>query len=128
MRWALAAAAVLCAACTVPVPGVGEGEREVRLARLASDHRALVDELENLQARLLVNRERVSFWTEMRGKHESVSAIACASQETHAVAIAEHLEQQQQQQQAAKRSGPQLRQARVAALRPSASAIPARTR
>jgi hypothetical protein len=75
------------AACTVAPPA----DREVRLARLAAEQRQLMDKLEDLQARLLVNRQRVRFWQEMQERHESVSAIACSSQETHAVAMAERL-------------------------------------
>lgn len=79
--------AVAAAACTVAPPA----DREVRLARLAAEQRQLMSQLEDLQARLLVGRERVRFWQEMHERHQSVSAISCTSQETHAVAMAERL-------------------------------------
>ena len=66
-------------------------DRDVRLGRLTAEHRALMNDLDDLQARLIVTGERVRFWEEMRTRHESVSAIACTSQEAHAVAMAEHL-------------------------------------
>lgn len=66
-------------------------DREVRLGRLAAEHRALMNDLEVVQARLLVAGERVRFWEEMRARHQSVSAIACTAQEAHAVAMAENL-------------------------------------
>lgn len=50
-----------------------------------------MNDLDVLQARLLVAGQRVRFWDEMRTRHQSVSAIACTSQEAHAVALAEHL-------------------------------------
>jgi hypothetical protein len=55
---------------------------------------------------------RVRFWEDMRNRHESVSAIACTSQDAHAVAMAEYL----QREQALGLMGPK-RQARVASVR-----------
>jgi hypothetical protein len=99
-----------CAAC-VGRPGA---DREVRLQRLESDHKALVAQLEDLQARLLVDADRVRFWEDMRDRHESVSAIACTSQDAHAIAMAEYLEHEQTLQHGV--AGPK-RQARVASVR-----------
>lgn len=108
--WVLAVV-VACAACAGPPP-----DRETRLERLAREERALVGQLEDLQARLLVGSARVRFWEEMRERHQSVSAIACTSQDAHAAAMAHYFEQEQQKVARA----PRLRQARVAALRPGA--------
>lgn len=113
--WVLAAA-VACAGCSARVAS----DRAVRIERLASEHRALMERLDDLQARLLVDRQRVQFWEEMRDRHASVSALACTSQEAHAMAMAERLLPEEPQQPVAR-----LRQARVAAVR---TAAPAATR
>ena len=88
MKGMVLTALLVCAACAAPPPK----DREVRLERLEADHRALIAQLDDLQARLLVDAERVRFWEDMRGRHESVSAIACTSQEAHAIAMAQYLE------------------------------------
>ena len=79
--------AIAATACTAAPPA----DREVRLARLAAEHRLLMEKLDDLQARLIVDGQRVRFWEEMQHRHESISAIACSSQETHAIAMAERL-------------------------------------
>lgn len=104
------AAMLACVACA----GKPAGEREVRLQRLEADHRALVAQLDDLQARLLVNGERVRFWEGMRDRHQSVSAIACTSQEAHATAMAEYLEREQP---ASRHPSTPRREARVASVR-----------
>jgi hypothetical protein len=101
---------LICAACSAPPTN----DREVRRQRLEADHRALVAQLDDLQARLLVDAERVRFWEQMRDRHESVSAIACTSQEAHAIAMTEYREQEQTA--AGRPSTPRL-QARVASVR-----------
>jgi hypothetical protein len=63
-------------------------DREVRLERLAAERRSLEATFDVLEDRLLVNQARVRFWQEMRGRHEGVSAIACASLDQHADAMA----------------------------------------
>lgn len=91
-------AAVLALACA-------PRDREIRLQRLAAERRALVATLDHLEDRLVVDQARVRFWREMRERHESVSAIACAVQDEHA------------QEMAARRLPPEhspLHQARVA--------------
>lgn len=111
----LAATGVAASASTSASPG----DRDVRLGRLQAEHRALMNDLDDLQARLIVTGERVRFWEEMRTRHESVSAIACTSQEAHAVAMAEHLLQE-------RRPAARVR-ARVATARgPVTSITPAR--
>ncbi len=76
-------AAVLALACAPK-------DREIRLERLAAERRALEKTFDHLEDRLVVNQARVRFWTEMRERHESVSAIACAVQDEHADAMALH--------------------------------------
>ncbi len=103
-------ALLACAACA----GSPAGDREVRLKRLQVDHQALLAQLDDLQARLLVDAERVRFWEQMRDRHESVSAIACTSNESHAIAMAEYL---QTHEVVARKAPIARRQARVAAAR-----------
>ena len=74
-------AAVAALACTPK-------DRGVRLERLAAERRALATTFDRLEDRLVVNGARVRFWREMRDRHESVSAIACAVQDEHAEAMA----------------------------------------
>jgi hypothetical protein len=82
----LVVAVLLATACG------GSGEAEVRRARLDAERRSLEATLDDLGARLLVNQARVRFWTEMQGRHESVSAVACTSMEGHAEEMARLLE------------------------------------
>jgi hypothetical protein len=65
-------------------------DREVRLARVAAEGRNLEASLDRLEDRLLASQARVRLWRELRERHESVSAIACASQDEHAEAMASH--------------------------------------
>jgi hypothetical protein len=76
-------AAVLALACAPK-------DREIRLQRLAAERRALETTFDHLEDRLMVNQARVRFWREMRERHESVSAIACAVQDEHAEQMASH--------------------------------------
>ena len=110
MRWAVPAVVLACAACSA-WPGA---DRQVRLLRLEADQRALLAQLDDLQARLLVDAERVRFWEELRTRHENVSAIACTSQEAQAVAMVENL---QQDQAATIEPARPSHQARVASIR-----------
>ncbi len=81
----LVAAVVLLAACG------GARDAEVRRARLAAERRSLEATLDRLEDRLLVDQARVRFWREMKGRHEGVTAIACASQDEHAAEMARRL-------------------------------------
>jgi hypothetical protein len=83
-------------------------DRDIRLERLAAERRSLEATFDHLEERLLVNQARVRFWREMRERHESVSAIACASLDHHA-------------HEMALRAPPALHRARVA----SAAQLPA---
>ncbi len=77
----LAVLAVLACACAPK-------DRDIRLGRLAAERRALNRTFDRLEDRLVVNQARVRFWYEMRDRHESVSAIACAVQGEHAQEMA----------------------------------------
>jgi hypothetical protein len=63
-------------------------ELDVQRARLAAERRNLEATLDGLEDRLVVNQGRVRFWREMRDRHESVSAVACASLDRHVEDIA----------------------------------------
>jgi hypothetical protein len=95
-------AASLAIACT-------PRDRAVRLERLAAQRRALDLSFERLEARFMTTQARVRFWEELRERHESVSAIACASQDEHAEEMAKRVLP----------PAPALHRARVAAVGPS---------
>jgi hypothetical protein len=91
-------------------------DRAVRIERLETERRNLEATFDHLEDRLLVNQARVRFWQEMRERHESVSAIACASLDEHA------------EEMALRRIVPEpssLHRSRVAAVSPSAERVPA---
>ncbi len=114
VRALLAAIAVVACAACVP------RDREVRLRRDESEHRALMARLEELQARLLADQARVRYWTEMRERHASTSAIACSTLESHALAMAQRLLPDEPDGESAR--APVTRRARVASIRPVAAA------
>lgn len=87
--------AVLLAAC-------GGGEAGARRDQLAAERRDLARMVDHLEDRLLVNQARVRFWEEMRLRHESVTAVACVSQEEHAVEMARRLMPQERAQSVAR--------------------------
>jgi hypothetical protein len=70
--------------------GCAPRDRDRRLARVAAEKRSLEATLDRLEDRLLVDQARVRYWREMRARHESVSAIACAVQDEHERGMAEH--------------------------------------
>ncbi len=74
----------------IAAAGCAPKDRELRLARVAAQGRNLEVTLDRLEDRLLVSQARVRLWREMRERHESVSAVACASQEEHAEEMALH--------------------------------------
>lgn len=80
--WVLVMLVPLAAACG------GEAAQRVRHDE---ERRALEATLDQLEERLLVNQGRVRLWDELGARHESVSAIACASQEGHAEEMARRL-------------------------------------
>ncbi len=77
----LVATLLACAACA-------PRDAAVRRARLAAERRNLEAELDRLEDRLVETQSRVHFWKEMRARHESVAAIACAGLEEHAQEMA----------------------------------------
>jgi hypothetical protein len=84
----LRAILVVLAAAALVATGCAPQDAEVRLARVAAEKKNLEATFDRLEDRLLVNQARVRFWREMASRHESVAAIACASQDEHAVAMA----------------------------------------
>lgn len=79
----LAIAAAAIAAC-------GRSAPDLRRMRLEAERRQLAASLDRLEDRLIVDQARVRFWKEMRARHESVTAIACTSQERHAEEMLAH--------------------------------------
>ena len=100
---------LLALALGVLAAGCSPRDAGVRRARLAAERQNLEATFDRLEDRLLVNQARVRLWREMRDRHESVSAIACASQDEHADAMASR----------ALPAHSSLHQARVAAAAPA---------
>jgi hypothetical protein len=103
---------------TLVAAGCAPKDRELRLARVAAQGRNLEVSFDRLEERLIADQARVRLWRELRDRHESVSAIACASQDEHADAMALHTLPPERSS---------LHQARVAAVAPSTPRPPART-
>jgi hypothetical protein len=104
-------AAALCTAC-------GPRDAGIRRERLLAERRSLEATLDRLEDRLMVNQARVRFWQEMKSRHESVTAIACASMEEHAAEMARRLLPSQDRRMTARSS---LHQTRVATASGTAS-------
>ncbi len=85
--------AVICLGCSPRI-------EEARARQLQAQGRALLDDIDRLEERLLVDQARVRFWEEMRARHESVTAIACTGQDRHAEEMARYLEIQQVKREA----------------------------
>ena len=71
--------------------GCAPSDRDIRIERARAETRMLAQNLDRLEDRLLANQARVRLWRELKDRHESVSAIACASQEEHATEMAMHV-------------------------------------
>ena len=85
MRALIAAMTIAAAAAA---GGCAPPDAELRRARLDAERRNLEATLDALEDRLLVNQARVRLWKELRARHESVSAVACASLDQHAEEMA----------------------------------------
>jgi hypothetical protein len=109
----LAIAAVVVAAGCAPRDG------EIRRQRLLAERRNLEASFDRLEERMVANQARVRLWQEMKARHESVTAIACASQDEHASEMARRVLPDEPHRVAGRRSS--LYQARVAAVPASAS-------
>lgn len=94
-------------------------------ARLAAEKRNLAATFDGLEDRLVSSRHRVRFWHEMRMRHESVSAIACASQEGHAQEMAKRLLPDEERRVAARRARARTVAFDHAARPPASSTRPA---
>jgi hypothetical protein len=70
--------------------GCAPRDAELRRARLDAERRSLETTFDALEDRLLVNQARVRLWRELRERHESVAAVACASLDQHAEEMARH--------------------------------------
>jgi hypothetical protein len=115
-------ALIACAACGPH----GPQDAGIRRQRLLAERRTLEATFDQLEDRLVEGQARVHFWQEMKARHESVSAISCASMEEHAMEMARRL--LPEERRVAARSP--LHQARVAtapamASEPAAPPLPA---
>jgi hypothetical protein len=90
----LRVALVVAVACLVAVGVAAERRPDpaLRQHRVDAELRGLQASLDQLEDRLVVDQARVHFWQEMRARHESVTAIACTSQDHHAQEMAERME------------------------------------
>jgi hypothetical protein len=70
--------------------GCAPRDAGIRRSRLVAERRDLEASFDQLEDRLMVNQARVRFWVEMKERHESVTAISCASQDAHAEEMARH--------------------------------------
>jgi len=86
----LRACAVVLAVAVAALAGCGSRDAEHRRRRFEAERRSLAASLDRLEDRLMVSQARIHFWQEMRDRHESVTAIACAAQERHAEEMARH--------------------------------------
>jgi len=93
----MAVAVLVLAACT------GGSARDVKRQRWDAERRGLEEQLEQLEERLLADQARVHFWQQMRERHESVSAVACANLGRHAESIALLDEKQREKRDATAR-------------------------
>jgi hypothetical protein len=96
-------------------------DHEVRRARLATETRNLEATFDALEDRLLVNQARVRFWQEMRERHESATAIACASLDRHADDIARTVRANEERHAARRAAADRAETRDVAFVRPSRS-------
>jgi hypothetical protein len=109
---------LLCAALLAAV-GCVPRDADIRRERLAAERRNLEETFDRLEERMVANQARVRFWREMRARHESVSAIACASQDEHAEEMASRALPEERRRVVARRAS--LDGSRVAAVRPAAA-------
>lgn len=117
LRLAVITAALLAATGCVP------REAEIRRERLAAERRNLEETFDRLEERMVANQARVRFWREMRARHESVSAIACAAQDEHAAEMTARLFSEERRRVVARRGS--LDGSRVASVRPASTEAPA---
>jgi hypothetical protein len=103
-------AAVVAVACA-------PRDADLRRQRLATEKRNLEATLDRLEERLLASQARVRFWRELRDRHESVSAIACVSQDEHAREMAARALPALERQRSA------LHRSRVAAAAPAEAGV-----
>jgi outer membrane murein-binding lipoprotein Lpp len=88
-------------------------EDRARLAQIEADGEALNQAADALEARLLADRARVALWSELKERHQHVSAIATDNANEHVEAMVRYFAKQE-------RRGKRLRQRRVASADPFA--------
>lgn len=60
----------------------------------------MLESLDDLEARLLVDAARVRFWKEMRERHEQVSAVACQNLAGHVAQMDRYQNEQHEKRMA----------------------------
>jgi hypothetical protein len=76
----------------------GSSALDARRQRASTERRALEEQFERLEERLLADQARVHFWQQMGERHESVSAVACVNLGRHAEGMALIAEKQREKQ------------------------------
>jgi hypothetical protein len=79
---------LVCCATTLALAGCGRSALDAHRQRWSVERRALEDQLDVLEERLVTDQARVRFWREMRDRHESVTAVACENLDRHAQGMA----------------------------------------
>lgn len=67
-------------------------EAVARLAETKASGDALVKKFDGLEDRFLGNQANIKLYDELRSRHKSVSAIACANQSQHYTAMVKHMD------------------------------------
>jgi hypothetical protein len=104
----IAAAALVLAGCADR-----EQEGRARLAQIEADGEALDQAADALEARLLADRARVALWSELKERHQHVSAIATQNADEHLNAMVRYFAKQE-------RRGKRISHRRVASADPFA--------
>lgn len=103
----------------IAAAGCAPADAEIRRERLAAERRNLEATFDRLEERMMATQARVRFWQEMKARHESVTAVACAVQETHAVEMVRRMLPAEPRRVSARRA--ERDTTRVASIRPAST-------
>jgi hypothetical protein len=88
LGFTLVLGSTLALGCARAVPHVSAAAGPAAEPRWGAAESAALDaQIAVIEERLLVQQARVSFWQEMRTRHESVTAVACDNLGEHAAAM-----------------------------------------
>ncbi|HSP18842.1 MAG TPA: hypothetical protein VLQ79_04965 [Myxococcaceae bacterium] len=99
LRWVMLSG-VLCAGC-----GISQAEERARREALAAEGKALASAADLVEARLLAGEARLAVWTELAGRREQVTEVACRVNDVHFQDMARLFEEQAEKGRG-KRRGP----------------------